>query len=1540
MRLFATYLPTASVFRFWDILFAQSTDVTTEPHARSYLIDLAFGIMRAKRLELMQCQSALEVRQLILGFLGSMYDSCTVVDITVVAHQFLWGSKAGFASGKIGYLWTQREDLFKAFSHVSMEQNRVLKMLCHLQTVKFQGAGKTTEQSTGVTTKDLLKNVLPVLQQNLENTLQRSENWGIHRPMPLSGSVLYQNSYDQVKSFFMVNTLAAHHHKPQYPNLVRPLELIGKKMQEVVAAGKTPPGLEPLEISSGDILKAMEQRDLQSWAQHAQELFTAFSTRHPELRQAINYDPTVNQTGLQQVVGLLTGQKRELDRQRQMQQIQMSQNMATSEYEERISLNELFISLICASRGTVGEKAAALFNIYSYHDPKTAPVHWKPVSRLARSITGSQDAGGGEAASRSLAPPQSDDEAKQNVLKLTVLSNYFADDNKVVGCVYIPLLSPFIGVTQEDIQDPQPQIYNIWGPNPKPRARAHSNAGKKSNQSNQRGNDMYGDDMLVPVGEMYLGITWTPKSIRRPEEGQLTLSLKYIKFFSIFISEINKLNPWVTVHACKEKGDDREWEEIKRWDPRGLVGSELHSSYLTTHGAFGGVVMFDKTMKDGVRNVLFGTQDHLHHHLRDSHNMGFDVNTRNWQWNEVWGLQRSVESMEVLPEFVHVAQRKNVMDITGVRMIVQGILQRSMLNITNRECLLIAETIFNRQGAVPGIVEAILTPNTEEIAACTCVEEVKELKNSKYIDVTFQMVLEHERQIKENGGYLNLFTDQWWDDYMGQPYNITKDMNITETAITKNKEKLLWFRFVRAGDGERVTSKIKIEKTGNITQEDSEVKFELQNSWPHTKITKDEFVSCLLGSPLLGESLRRLGACEHVMQAKRSIPLNVTIMDPHHYEEDKAFIDMIDMQQSILLEVWDADTFSRDFLGEAWLPPLSSLTARAKDIVLPLHKADFSDEAENGPSREDPQKEIHGDETKNINLKITGELYVSVAWKFPVYDETKQNQSLDMDFAAWLHELDDSDGLLKYLPEIEKNFPNGLHQVVDAVTTDGGANNVAKFCKPCKITDAKHKALFDNFFKRYSEDVMDRAKAEEKKHAGLLELSITRARNLRLADGGGRRKGKVDPQVKVWVRNDVNDHWRKRPFFQTKTVRNNQNPEWGFKDSRELLTGSYEERMAPPEEGWTAAAKTAFRSKKSQRHLDEDRATAAIRRFGTEGLQIYFVDSSERPDAKSQREEGGNHKIEVFEGDSIHEFKNKLTLACQAECEFWRKRAGEGSPNVQKFSEIEVGANHLVMVFVPSPKVQRLFAQQKTRTTEYDRAFNQARADPSSWQPLDPSRSFYHYRQHGFGRKQEAMLRVVEATEAYKTQNLRYKKFDEEMSQRSFMDKDETDQCFGWAKYKHKGDKDSIEWRPAFISKSKETTGSYEAKWVFQPYQKVEKEGDAPPLVIEKTDQVLVAPRCPRMDSEVHPDHVELLEMAKLLRATGKSDWEIETVLNKLLDDKYAEKERLDGVKIEESAKKRITVDIIRSYFSRKEEAEGKAKGVSEHKKGAEISKG
>jgi hypothetical protein len=118
-------------------------------------------------------------------------------------------------------------------------------------------------------------------------------------------------------------------------------------------------------------------------------------------------------------------------------------------------------------------------------------------------------------------------------------------------------------------------------------------------------------------------------------------------------------------------------------------------------------------------------------------------------------------------------------------------------------------------------------------------------------------------------------------------------------------------------------------------------------------------------------------------------------------------------------------------------------------------------------------------------------------------------------------------------------------------------------------------------------------------------------------------------------------------------------------------------------------------------------------------LKVKF---SEGP-SQSAPDAGQNHKIEVFLGDSVREFKAKLTRACETEAKFYKQSKGADSPEAQKYDEVTIGHRHLVMVFVPSPKVQRLYAMKQHEGQEYKLAYQQALVDPSSWQPLDPARS-------------------------------------------------------------------------------------------------------------------------------------------------------------------------------------------------------------------------
>jgi len=1516
MRLFATYMPTATVFRFWDILFSQSSDPKAQPSGRAYLIDLAFAMLKSKKESIMACESALEVRNLILGCFGSLYDTSTAVELATNAHQYLWGH-LGFSFGKVGHLWTQREDLFKGVNETITEQNQVLRVLTHERALGSIPQTKYTSQpnTKGVTTKELLKDVLPVMQQAFENLRSRStgsgRHWAMHRPMPLAAKALSENMLE--KAFNLANITFRGAHLHPIPVMVGPADAAER-------GNKGCPGLEPLDITSGDMATVL-QKDIPNWSNLHQHLWRTFTNREDTYKHAQHGMPhhegghnLANEGPA--IVKWLFGNPQQEAWKRQQQ--------ANHGIEERVSLNELFIALICCSRGTLGDKAAALFNIYSYVVPLQSQgiYHWQPIARLAKSITKTGD-GSGEHMGKNLTAPDPDSVSKETVLHFQVYSNY-PKKGTLVGEVFVSSLGPFIGYNPNDAEV---LPYNIWGPsqtsiNTRQASSKNLTTGPSSNITHSQSASAVGDGEKVVVGEMYMALTWTPKTIKQPEVGQLCIRLKGIRFFKMYVSDYFKMNPRVTVHTYNPKSikanNPQGITKIDRWDPRGMMNTDAHHSWLTTSGAYGGQMDFEPTMKES----MIGHGEHFKHYWRHGADMGFNPESEEWCWNETWGKQFSVESVTMQKEFMGLSQRKNVMGMHGVRHIVAGILHRSMLNVTNRQALLIADTLFNRQGAVPGILEAWLVSGTStpkeggldqfgkksNVGPYWPELSVKQLKDKWAkeralkgpVDVTNAIMVEHERQVQAFG-FMNLFHESFMKQHAG--------LGLTAMGITDpfpGMQKTLWIRYVRGGDGERCTQGVVIDRSGKILhgivgpgateaeQPPPEIKFDLQDCFPQNAVTKEEFISCILNSPLLGESLRRIGATDHVFHPKKAIPLDVTVMDPHQEEEDQQFMDAVNVGQSILVEVWDADVGSKDFLGEAWLPPLSSLSMPPKDFVLPLREADMSEDAENGPSRENKHKELGVGDDK----KITGELYVRLGWQYPVYG------------------------------------PDGKPTVAAA----GGDN----------ATDA--------------ESIKNRAQIQEQLHTGRLVFKVLRAQHLRRADAAKGRN--CDPQVTAYVRNDMvqvdgqlRPQWRKKPLARTGIVRNNRNPKWEneFKEPHfDIMTGSYEARFPPKQDGWFEEMKTVFRTNKAKRHIREDREISALKRHGASGLKMKFLETlppDNAPPTASQgssQDGGDNHRVEIFLGDTIREFKSKMSQACDLEAAFWLNR-GEANKE-SRFRDVRIGYKHLVMVFVPSPKVQKLYAQKLHEGQEYKHAYNQAIQDPSNWQPLDPTRTFGQYPQYGFGRKQAQLLRIVEATEGYKLVNLRYKEFEREQSKMSYQDRNDADECYGYAKYWHVFDTGvprapppvagapapaapslpptrDWEWRPAMISKGSGggVDGAplkYKVNWVFQP---LTKDSDILPKTqldqngrheMRKED-VLLAPRCPKVDAYVHPDHAELLEQARTFRQIGKSDWEIEVMLNKSLDDTWANAHKEPGTQDIGSKPPRITVDIIRNFLQR-----------------------
>eukprot|EP00929_Paragymnodinium_shiwhaense_P065225 TRINITY_DN32718_c0_g3_i1.p1 TRINITY_DN32718_c0_g3~~TRINITY_DN32718_c0_g3_i1.p1 ORF type:complete len:3402 (+),score=1051.59 TRINITY_DN32718_c0_g3_i1:472-10206(+) len=1572
MRLYATYMPTSTVFRLWDVLFAQSVDTKAEPHNRSYLINLAFGVLRSKRNEILECESAQEVKDLLLGCLGSMYDMATVVDLIVMTDQFLWAGIHTFSSSKVAFMVTQREDLFKQVNQTTAHQNEVLKELCHklpLGTIP-QTKYMSPPETKGVTTKELLKDVIPVMHQSLEQAKKRETGkyWAMHRPQPLVMRTLNENSLDQAWHIFKASLHLKKPHPP-VPFLVAPLPTRDGKFH----------GLELVNISAPDITK-MLGTDVPAWSSRASVLWKAFNNHRANKNKQIpqtfdSLDPDAMEEH-QTKTGLMSMFQNLLPQDSTQVHREMPREPGSQpDDKERVSLNEIFISLIACSRGTVGEKAAALFNIFSYSYPDSGTPHRTPVTKLARSICkGSEMAGVVE---KNVSPPADEQEQRAQALRFTVYSNY-PRKNTVVGHVFIPSLGPHI--THGSTSEAREMSWNIWGLTPDA-WQQFSNNDPNAGVAPATG---AGGKKLVSLGEMTMSLAWTPKSIANPSEGQLMIHMKKIRFERVYVSDFYKMNPWVKVHHFDKEAN--AWKEVERWDPRGMIARDGQHSYFTTHGAYGGVINFEQSMMDS----LIGQQgDNFHSWLRSGDEMGLRTEVTAdgrhegwWAWNETWGLQRSIEGFKMRPEVIHATAGKNALDLQGVRIIIQSLCQRTMMNLSNRQAICLADSIFNRSGAVPGIIQAILVPGAAEemLSQFKSFLEVKqyfEEQKMKYMDVTPQLTMEHERQIAENGGYLNLFAVS----YMTKSLSLS-DMNISDQF--QGSPKMLWVRYIRGGDGERCSKGIPVTADGLIEHHPNpgqgqkspvEIEMETMDVWPQTKVTKEEFVSCMLHNPVLSESLRRLGNTESEKMAKKSISLDVSIMDPHQEQANEEFMDSVNVKQSILFEVWDSDMMKKDFLGEAFLPPLSSFGPRGKDVVLPLISASEDPDGPNGVSREPETKQIGGasmekgdwldkDKVKTAaatkvndtvlgkeeakDRKITGELYVSIRWRYPAYQ----------------------------------------------VQEDGSVRSI----------EGEEK---------FGESLEDRVLVQEKLHTGKLSITIHKAKNLRRADA--RVGGDCDPQVTVWVRNDVKDMWRKQYIMRTKVIRKNRNPVWNTPDAKvediDILSGEYEARFPPEEDGWFAEVKAAFRTKREQENIQTERDLKAIQRFGGDGLPIRFLDGSEQMEpGMSLKDPGMNHKVEIFQGDSVREFKVKLTKACEMECKYWKQQKGDMSEEAQKYDDINIGNRHLVMVFVPSAKVRRLSATKHTEGNEYKSAQQQALLDPSSWQPLDPAMTFAQYQQFGFFNKRGSgatMLRIVEATEAYKLQNLRYKEFDRELHRKSYEDTDTPEQCFGWAKYTHSDDvnmsvgastltapaalqeskiqvanmifsigdtitigdevkrvtatssvlaldsplqktwtpgtavygsgKPTVEWRPCFAQKVKTQAAqgqaaqpslNYNLKWAY-PVNQPRIEGEEATKRIQRdreensTEQpkswVLLKPRCPAFDDDVHPAHSELLEQASILRQSGKGDFEIASSLQKLLEDKWAAE--MDGKAassddVEAAKPPPITPDVVRQYLN------------------------
>lgn len=1326
MRLFAFVLPTSSLFRFWDVLFAESTQGTSNKPATHALIDLAFaGIKRCKE-RLLQCKNSAEVQSCIINYFEHLYDPSQVIEMVTEAEEYLWeGIFQKVSSHQISPFHGRDADQVEANFVEYYKENLVFETLqqmkdficsCDCTERPQRAVGNLSATDTRIITKNLFQCVIPTLQREMPvgpvakfGGIQRSfprkifeqgaptdNSWKskLHRV----GTGIYRYLFDD---------------NSQYAPTVRtPVPYCGEPRENQIRKG------EPSELTVQEFQSVVRNTFGDKWG------------------------------------------KKMLDGQKGLAMCfkERAAFAGASPESQQMSLTEFFITLICASRGTVGDKAYGFFDLFSYSQKTPKMYHIAPCF-AAHTVVDKIERVTDDGESHAL----TDEEIQR---KVSILFNVFVDTNgsnktdKPFGEAYITSLQPYVqhtndfyGAGADDLGAASLSIFSTEEGS-SARARNSIDTGTTGNSESK--------STKLWRGTMKIVIIWRPTRESR-YRGELFLRLKSVEFGPT-TNAPETLNPRITVQLLKGGGQK---QQIDRCDPRG-IGAHIANAAtagIAYQGSYGVKMEFPATMWYGLTGRLTPMYTQGEHGWISNKDNGADKPRGEWKWNNKYGEQRSAHDIEVRPEALDDKgkQSDESISIEACRLITHTILSRGIHFITNRQSALIADQIFGRSGVTPAILDALLmkqsTFDTHMQSSFTDMKDRVEKENG-YVDVKQQVVLWLEELISKYGCTsqcpqalsAHKFVFDGLDPFPGQ-------------------KKILVIRYVRTGDGERGIQRIPVSPDGMELQQLPEnvlvpLDMTIANgaSKVQMAVTRREFVACVMNSPLLSETLRHFPTMDSTFKNDLKSPpkqpflnLSVTITDPTQKDMEAEMFDVMDVRQSILLEVWDYDVVSRhDFLGECWLPPLNSIGPEKRAVVLPLRAA---------PEGTNETKTPIGD--KNTSQKeITGHLFVEASWKFPI-------------------------------------------QEVDPGTAT---------------------------------DVQQRMQLEDTLHTGELKLQIVRAENVRSSDL--KAKGS-DPFVKVWRRNDAYGlsppKWHH--LFDTKSIRANLNPVWNKDETLKIMTGGHEKK------------------REENTHYRVQTLSFEQQFKSGDELTVDF------PDKDTQNAVTGT---KIYMGDTMNEFKVKLAKRCREKAQ---KAQG---PMREKWNTTAglISSKYIVTVFQPSDQLRAVQQRSGASSKEFTRKWTEEITSPSNWEPLVDSCTFEHYaKTYGFdNQKIPQQLRVALGDDMYAMRNSRYRAFLQRQRTQNMQveDMDDSNSCYGFARYKHSADSNSEEWRPAIIERS---SRGFQVNW---PYHTTG---------IRELDEheVLIAPVNAKIHEPTEFMHQELLRRVPDLAKT-KTEQEIVETLNKELD--------------------------------------------------------
>lgn len=1316
----------------------------------------------------MNCESAQEARDCILSALYSQHDMQALMHMIQEANGFLWG---GFSKNRILSLWHSGVDLYDEFYTVYEDQNSILKVMCHDEKLGDMPRMKIQSNTPGLRTEILLSHVMKVLQDTFGKDASQGEYSGVLRPVPHEimqfGPAFDENLGSAARGICF--NLFSSSTKAMFQALDGSEAMDGAVLYPISLVPGTRP--EPTQLTREDWLSRIVS-EVPNWTNYANEVYECFQDK----------------------------------------------------IRKRMSLNELISSLIICSKGTAGMKALGLFNLYAMTQidkrflDKGGLRHSVPVSPVAVSIVSQREKGGFVDQIRTQAPPDKIDPAK-SALHFQIFGHNPKADT-LMGEIVIQSLTPFISTAAFP---PEELTYPIWSLPQKVENLVQdlSKAGEKGKEVGEES-----DTKRLAIGDLTMGLKWIPgptnQQNQNEEQGQLVIVVKEIKFEPTRVPNDKHVNPYITVLTYDYQGNAKK---ISRWDPRNIKDKVQTFG----RGPYGGVIEFEKTMMQPSTHILtkFPNCQDMGHVVVEELRGKIKVPVGRWVWNSTWGTQLSTMNFGIFKDFLKMPSNQNVIHMRAVRIVVHTILTRALHHVSNRQAFLMADAVFSRSGAVPAILDAFLGPGSTLPSAQGGVSAIKaEMINNRWLNVSRQITYEWDRQVANNSGNVDL-----WPKWPASGVTLN-DLRIRDAF--PGQPKILWIRFARAGDGERGSMTINVDETGTLRKPEkagagAAVPIDMEG--PTMLITKEEFITCMLGCPLLGESLRRMTSADHDVRVSKPLSLDVTVEDPEGINEGGAddILDLMNVKRTILLEVWDNNLFGAagkkvsgdSFLGEAELPPLNSLTSQPRQIALNLRGAENT-------SRQD------GAKSANPSQPVKGTLYCDVAWQMPA-DEVKDlegEEAEDLSARAQRQEAMHTGKLTLKIKRAEN-----LRRIKGAINFPGGSG----FKDP---TPTVHVHM------RNDETMKWKTKSLGQTDLGLME-----------------------------------------PMFKTKPPKSATiNPTFDQEFSQKIMTGGYEarthEHLGLGDKMYQAmSAKEKERYKQQQQTKTMDRGASALHEevkihFGESGqnqqgsnhkIPVYLhdtiMDFRDKLQAAAQ-EECNNSKVmavqEKYKGVKVG---NRHLVLVFVAPEKLRQMAQQGQGKIQSN---EYKKTYLLSIADPS-NWQPL--DPLLTFNAYNKTFGFGNPGYIPLLRIVKNTPVYMLQNNRVRQFQEENRRYTEPIE--------------------ILDNDR--QCFAHAMYNHKHDANSPEWRPAIVAPAQDGAGGvrqFRVSWITTPKWDGDKDasGSAAGGQVSEGDllaeeKLLLAPRVPKCTGGLaHPDHKVFLDQAREMYDKGITVQKIVVMLNEQLD--------------------------------------------------------